>query len=187
VEEPTWVPAYIYGLNNTGLEDISEGRFPRYRRWRLEATEPVTQGSFLFALSPRGGQVRYAEGAILLPDSGGIRLGYGDLKALGVECKCECVMWDETTGRLTAMGLRSLQHGDEQLTFDTPVDVEYSTITGEGSIYAQGTPPPGVCVGFEVAPWVEVGDAGWKTHNRNRAPFRKAQDKDKAGKVRGEA
>ncbi len=28
LEEPTWVPAYIYGLNGTGREDISEGHFP---------------------------------------------------------------------------------------------------------------------------------------------------------------
>ena len=175
VEEPTWVPGYIYGLNNTGLEDISEGRFPRYRRWRLEATAPVAQGSFLFVLSPRLGQVRYAEGAILLPESGGIRLGYGVLKALGVECQCECIMWDETSGRLTAMGLRSLQHGNGALTFAMPVDVEYNTNTGEGAIYAQGTPRPGDSAGFELAPWAPVGDEGWKTHNRNRAPFRKAR------------
>jgi hypothetical protein len=35
VEEPAWVPGYIYGLNNTGQETLSDGRFPRYRRWRL--------------------------------------------------------------------------------------------------------------------------------------------------------
>jgi len=177
VEEPTWVPAYIYGLNNTGLEDISEGRFPRYRRWRLEVKEPVTQGSFLLALSPRPGQVRCAEGAILLPESGGIRLGYSALTALGVECKCECIMWDEVTGRLTAIGSRTLQHGNAQLTFAAPVDVEYSTITGEGTIYAQGTFQPKDSTGFELGPWAPVGDEGWKTHNNNRAPFWKAQDK----------
>jgi hypothetical protein len=177
VEEPAWVPAYIYGLNNTGLEDISEGRFPRYRRWRLEATGPVTQGSFLVALSPQHDLVRYGGGAILLPESGGIRLGSGLLKALGLACKCECLMWDEATGRLTAMGLRSLQQGNGQLVFDTPVDVEYSAITGEGAIYAQGTVPPGDRAGFELGPWVPVGDEGWKTHNRYRATLRKAQDK----------
>ena len=57
----------IYGLNNTGLEDIREGRFPRYRRWRLEAIEPVTQGSFLFALSPRRARCDMPR-ARLLPD-----------------------------------------------------------------------------------------------------------------------
>ena len=185
MEEPTWVPGYIYGLNNTGLEDIREGRFPRYRRWRLEAIEPVTQGSFLFALSPRRGQVRYAEGAVLLPESGGIRLGYGLLKALGVECECECLMWDEARGRLTAMGLRLLRHGNSRLSFATPVDVEYSTITGEGTIYAQGSLRPGDSTGFELRPWEPVGDEDWKTHNTNRAPFRKAHDK--AGKVGGRA
>jgi len=175
VEEPTWVPAYIYGLNNTGLEDISEGRFPRYRRWRLEATEPVTRGSFLVALSPRRGQVRYTAGGIQLPDCGGIRLGYGGFKELGVACECECLMWDGSTGRLTAMGLRFLRHGTGQLTFSTPVDVEYSAMTGEGAIYAQGSPVPEDRTGFDLGPWAPIGDEGWKTHNRNRASFRKAQ------------
>ena len=185
VEEPAWVPAYIYGLNNTGDEDISEGRFPRYRRWRLEATEPVKQGSFLFALSPRRGQVRYAEGAILLPEAGGIRLGYGALEAFGLHCDCECVMWDEGTRRITAIGLRSLRQGEGRLTFGTPVDVEYNTNTGEGSIYAQGTLLPGDSTGFELGPWAPVSDEGWKTHNKHRASFRKAADK--ARKMEGKA
>jgi hypothetical protein len=175
VEEPTWVPAYIYGLNNTGHEDISEGRFPRYRRWRLEATEPVAKCSFLVALSPRRGQVKLSEGTIMLPAGGGIRLGYGMLKALGVECECECLMWDEATQRLTAMGLRSLRHGNFQLTFAAPVDVEYNTTSGEGTLYAQGTPKPEQRTGFEVGPWASVGDEGWKTHNTNRASFMKDQ------------
>jgi hypothetical protein len=185
VEEPTWVPGYIYGLNNTGREDISEGRFPRYQRWRLEATETVTQGSFLVALSPRSGQVRYAEGAILLPEGGGIRLGYGALQALGVQCECECLMSDEGTRRITAMGLRSLRHGEAQLTFAAPVDVEYITNTGEGLIYAQGTQPFENRSGFELGLWLPVGNEGWKTHNRNRASFRKTEDK--ARKMEGKA
>jgi hypothetical protein len=177
VEEPAWVPAYIYGLNNTGLEDISEGRFPRYWRWRLEATEPVTQGSFLVALSPQSGQVRFAEDAVLLPEAGGVRFGYGTLKALGVECKCECLMWDETAGSCTVMGLRSLQHGDHKLTFANPVDVDYSVGAGEGVIYAQGTLPLHDSCGFALSDWCPVGDEGWKTHNTHRASFRKALDK----------
>ncbi len=185
VEEPTWVPGYIYGLNNTGQEDISEGRFPRYQRWRLEATEPVTQGSFLVALSPRRSQVRCAEGAILLPDGGGIRLGYGTLKALGVECECECLMWDEATRRLTAMGLRSLRHGNGHLTFAAPVDVEYSTDREEGAIYAQGTSNPEHRSGFELGAWTPVADESWKTHNRNRAWFGKARKN--SGKIEDEA
>jgi hypothetical protein len=175
VEEPTWVPAYIYGLNNTGHEDISDGRFPRYRRWRLEATEPVAKCSFLVALSPRRGQVKLSEGTIMLPAGAGIRLGYGMLKALGVECECECLMWDEATQRLTAMGLRSLRHGNFQLTFAAPVDVEYNTTSGEGTLYAQGAPKPEQRTGFEVGPWASVGDEGWKTHNTNRASFMKDQ------------
>ena len=45
---------------------------------------------FLFALSLRPSQVRYAE-AQFSRRSGGIRLGDGTLKALGVECECECL------------------------------------------------------------------------------------------------
>jgi hypothetical protein len=173
VEEPVWVPAYIYGLNNTGKEDISEGRFPRYRRWRLEATEPVTQGSFLVALSPQPGQVRYAEGAIFLPEAGGVQFGYGTLRALGVECKCECLMWDESDGRCTAIGLRSFQHGNDKLTFVTPVDVDYCVSAGEGVIYTQTVLPPEQSYGFELGDWCPVGDEGWKTHNTQWASFRK--------------
>ncbi len=174
VEEPTWVPAYIYGLNNTGLEDISEARYPRYQRWRLEATEPVAQGSFLFVLSPQRGQVRFAEGAIHLPEGGGIQLGYGVLRALGLEFECECLMWDQVTRRITAMGLRSLSHGDGRLAFAVPIDVEYSTDTGEGVLYAQGALLAVDSRGFEIGPWSPVGDERWKTHNNFRAPFRKA-------------
>jgi hypothetical protein len=185
VEEPTWVPGYIYGLNNTGQEDISEGRFPHYQRWRLEAPEPVTQGSFLVALSPRRDQVRYAEGAILLPEGGGIRFGYGALEALGVQCYCECLLWDEGTRRIRAMGARSLRHGLSELTFATPGDIEYSTSTGEGTIYAQGDLQPESAHGFQLGPWRPVADEGWKTHNRNRVSFFKVQDKP--GNVGGEA
>jgi hypothetical protein len=83
------------------------------------------------------------------------------------------------------MGLRSLRHGEGQLTFTMPVDVEYSTHTGEGLIYAQGTPPPENRSGFELGPWVPVGGEGWKTHNSNCASVRKAEDK--ARKMEGNA
>lgn len=177
IEEPTWVPAYIYGLNNTGREEISEGRFPRYRRWRLEATTPVTKGSFLFAASPRASDVRYADDAILLSNEGGIRFGLGDLEALGAKCNCECLMWDTRRGCITAIGLRSLLHGNCRLDFTTLVDLHYATDAGEGVIYAQRREAPEDARGFELAPWDPVGDEGWKTHNNYRASFRMLGDK----------
>jgi hypothetical protein len=129
--------------------------------------------------------VRYAGGAILLPEDGGMRLGYGVLKALGAECACECLLWDEAKRRLTAMGLRALRHGNGQLTFAAQVDVEYSTDTGEGAIYAQATQRPENSYGFALGPWGPVGDQGWKTHASYRAPFSKIQDRK--GKVEDEA
>jgi hypothetical protein len=177
VEEPTWVPAYIYGLNNTGREDFSEGRFPRYRRWRLEATEPVAESRFVLALSPERNQLRYSDGAVLLPGGAGIWLGSGTMRALGVECSCECLLWDEAARRITAIGLRSLSHGESKLSFASPVDVEYSTASGEGIAFAQGNRKPETIVGFSVAPWGPVGDDAWRTDSRHRASFKIAWDK----------
>lgn len=184
VEEPTWVPGYIYGLNNTGREDISEGRFPRYRRWRLEAPEPVTLGSFSFAISPRRDQVQYKDGAILLPEGGGIRLGSGDLAAFGVNCECECLLWDESTHSITAMGARSLRHQECQMLFDVAVDIEYNTETGEGTLYTQGNFQPAQVQGFSVEMCKPVGEESWKTHNSTRTLFRRTQDR--ATKLQGE-
>jgi hypothetical protein len=176
VEEPAWVPAYIYGLNNTGQEPISEGRFPRYQRWRLAAEGPVVQGSFLVAISPRRDQVQSAEGAILLPHGGGIRLGPDLRSALGVECECECLLWNETMHCVTAMGLRSLRHNAHQLAFEVPVDIEYNAVTGEGEIYAQGVLQPQHLSGFSIGPWRPVAEEGWKTHNSHRASFVKSDN-----------
>ncbi len=176
VEEPAWVPAYIYGLNNTGQEPLSEGRFPHYQRWRLAAAEPVAQGSFLLAISPRRDQVQYADGTIHLPHDGGIRLGSTALGVLGVECDCECLLWDEAVQCFTGMGLRSLRHNGHELTFDVPVDVEYNAVTGKGEIYAQGVLHPQPVHGFDVGPWTPVGEEGWKTHNSSRASFKKIEN-----------
>jgi hypothetical protein len=185
VEEPTWVPGYIYGLNNTGLEDISEGRFPRYRRWRLECTETVARGSFLVALSPRRGQVSWDEGRVLLPQGGFVRMGYGVLKALDVECECECLMWDESTGQMMAMGAGWLRHGEARLSFAAPVDIVYDADAGCGTVYAQGAMRPVDQLGFEFGKWGPAGDEGWKTHNKFRADFDKAEGK--TGKVEEQA
>jgi len=172
VEEPAWVPAYIYGLNNTGKEDIREGRFPRYRRWRLEATEPVTHGAFLVALSQRQEDVRQAEGAMLLPEGGGVRFGFGVLQALGLEVHCECVLWDATSGSIVALGALSLREEKSKLSFAAMIDISYSVKTREGTIYAPGPLSPEESSGFELDRFSPVGDEGWKTHNQYRASFR---------------
>lgn len=185
IEEPTWVPAYIYGLNNTGKEDISEGRFPRYRRWRLEAVAPIMQGSFLFAISPRRNQVRYDDHSILLPEGGGLRLAGRELRALDVVCECECLLWDEATLSITAMGLRSMLDGGGQIAFDLPVEMEYNTAIGRGTIYAQGNLQPRHLQGFSVGEWTPVGEDSWKTHNTARAVFQKT--KGSSTKLEGNA
>lgn len=174
VEEPSWVPGYIYGLNNTGQEDISEGRFPRYRRWRLEVAEPVVQGRFLIALGPRPGEIDYADGVVHLPQGGHLHFGDPNVAALGIECDCECLLWDEEAGKITAIGLLRLRHGSSELSFTLPVDVTYSAGDGTGTLYAQGTPDPEIALGFHFAPWTHIGEESWKTLNMHRASFAKA-------------
>lgn len=175
VQEPTWVPGYIYGLNHTGLEELSEGRFPRYRRWRLEACAPVTRGSFLMALSARPEQAEYVDDAVQLEGNGRIRFGPGSLVALGVDCDCECLLWDEGTGQLMAMGLRRLHHDGRELTFGIPVDVAYSTRERKGTLYAQGAHKPKTVSGFQLGPWGPIGEEHWKTLNTNCAVFIQSQ------------
>jgi len=174
VEEPTWVPGYIYGLNNTGLEEIRDGCFPHYRRWRLEATEPVVRGAFLFALSAKAGQVSSAGDAILLPGEGGVHFGHDIREALGVECACECLMWDGLTQRITAIGARSLVHGACRLRFSVPVDLEYCVDTERGVAFSQTELRPEVSDGFQSSAWAPVGDEGWKTYQRFRGLFKKS-------------
>lgn len=181
VEEPTWVPGYIYGLNNTGREDISEGRFPRYQRWRLEAVEPVAEGWFLLGVSPEPGQVKFNNGMVLLPGGGGARFGGGIVRALGVECECEWLLWNEESRQITAMGLRSLRHNGSELCFALPVDVEYGVASGAGTIYAPGYQRPAAAIGFEVGSWAAAGEDAWRTHNPYRAGFHKESAANREG------
>jgi hypothetical protein len=179
-EEPTWVPGYIYGLNNTGQEELSDGRFPRYQRWRLEAGEPVTHGSFLIALGPHSGEAEYHHGAVHLPRGGHIHLGDASAAVLGVECDCDCLLWDEEAQRLTAIGLRRLRHGSSELTFSPPVDMTYKPNEGNGTLYAQESADPTKTVGFQVLPWAPIGEESRKTLNTTRTVFTKLQTSNTA-------
>ena len=174
LEEPTWVPGYIYGLNNTGKEDISEGRFPRYRRWRLEADRPATQGSFLVALALRPGQVGFVDGVVQVPKRGRIQFGYAKLTALRVDCDCECLLWDEDTQRIVAMGVRRLCHGSSELRFRAPVDATYNTGNGTGTIYSQEPLTPERLDGFHIDTCTQLGKESWKTNNSHSMFFAKS-------------
>lgn len=174
VEEPTWVPGYIYGLNNTGKEEIGDGRFPRYRRWRLETGNPVASGSFLVGIGLRPGEITYADEAVVLPSRAGVRFGYGQLAALGVECTCECLMWDEETLQITAIGVQQMRHAQNHLNFTIPVDLSYDAGACRGVAYASGSFDPIDASGFCVDPWQPIGKQGWMTHNKICAAFERA-------------
>jgi hypothetical protein len=178
VEEPTWIPGYIYGLNYTGHEELKDGKFPHYTRWRLEALERVRAGELVIALSPdpqvAPRMANVAEGKILLPH-GGACLGQGTHTALGVTCDAECLLWDDETQRVTAIGATSLRHDARRLLFDAPVDLEYAVVSRAGQAFAASaskTHPEG----FNVAPWTDAGKDDSRTLGRLCANFSASPD-----------
>ena len=175
IEEPTWIPGYIYGLNYTGEENPQDGRFPHYGRWRLEVTERTESASFVFALALHADEVTFADGRIALPAGAAVQFGPGPLHALGVECGCECLLSDNTTHRLTALGLRSLRHGSTEFAFATPVDLTYAADAGTGVIYAGRETSATTCSRFLLCPWQPIGDEQWRTHNTWSAQFSRDQ------------
>jgi hypothetical protein len=171
-EEPTWVPGYIYGLNGTGKEDISEGHFPRYRRWRLEQEGRVTEGAFLLALSPHHEQAQWSNGQIALPAGGGVLMGPGSLKALGVEADCECLLWNPDPANVAALGATTLGHRGQTISFANPVDIDYDVKKGTATVFAQGKHAPLAKSGFIVSEWELAGDEAWRTHSPYRSKLR---------------
>ncbi len=114
---------------------------------------------------------KLAGGDVLLPE-GGVSLGFGTRNAMGVQCRCECLLWDESTQRVMAMGAVSLEHEGRSLVFSMPVDLEYSVDAGRGTAYSQSM-QPGAGEGFSLESWHPVGEEDWKTHATLRASFEK--------------
>ena len=163
------MPAYIYGLNGTGKEDISEGHFPRYRRWRLEHEGLVIGATFLLALSPHHEQAQWENGQISLPNGGGVLLGSGSHQALGVESDCECLLWNPDSARVSALGAKTFKHGAKAISFANPVDIDYNPAKGMATVFAQGRHLPTVKQGFEVSAWEPAADDAWRTHSPYRS------------------
>jgi hypothetical protein len=181
VEEPSWIPGYIYGLNYTGQEELKDGKFPHYTRWRLEALERARQGELVIALSPEPQTVKVAEETILIPN-GGVLLGQGKHMALGVTCACECLIWDEEAQRVTAIGATSLRLDAGQLHFKTSVDLEYAVTTRRGQAFAASAGSV-TTESFHITPWMDAGAEAAKTHGRLLANFH-ATDQSKGAQVR---
>lgn len=141
------MPGYIYGLNATGKEDIRDGKFPHYRRWRLEMPEPVATGAFLLALTGEADAVKLDGDQIVLPDQARAVLAGGTpVRTLGYECEAEAVLTDESAHRLVAIGARKVVAGSRRLEFAVPVDLELRE--GQGTIYSPAQDP-----GMQVRGW----------------------------------
>jgi hypothetical protein len=178
VEEPDWIPGYIYGLNYTGKEEMKDGVFPRYTRWRLEVLDRVFAGELVFAISPEPHTVNCSNGRILLPQAG-VCFGPGIYTGLGVTADCEGLLWEDNTGNVTAMGAIHLEHEGCRLQFALPVDLEYSVASRTGSAFATSS-----CAvsaeGFQFAPWSDTGAESAGTQARWRTEFRTAVETKQA-------
>jgi hypothetical protein len=127
IQEPPWIPGYIYGINDRKNTDPSKAKYPHYHRWRLEVGTPVTSGSFLCVLTTRPGTVTQKREQVSLPEKAWAKFPAGKVvNALGCQCVAEAVMVDETAGCIVLAGASSIVRGNRRLQFAIPVDVDFS-------------------------------------------------------------
>jgi hypothetical protein len=125
VEEPAWIPGYIYGLNGTPDQKISDAKFPHYRRWRLEAAEPVNSGAFLVALGTQPDTISIEREVVSFPgDAHVVLTDLRPARLLGCQCLAEAVLVDEPANTLLLIGARQLAVRGGTLGFSMPTDVE---------------------------------------------------------------
>ncbi|SEB49881.1 hypothetical protein SAMN05443244_0824 [Terriglobus roseus] len=153
-EEPAWIPGYIYGVNHTGQESLSDAQFPRYTRWRLEQQDRSTSGEMVYALSPRPDMLTILADSIQLP-GGGMQVGLGQHEIWDVRVRCECLLWDDATELITALGVSQLVHKGRSATFDPPIDLEYIVSRQQGRLFASTT-PQALLTGFVMGSWSEA-------------------------------
>jgi len=158
VEEPIWVPSYIYNINFTGKEDIKDSRHPHYQRWRLEVPEPVTDGTFLFAVSPEPKSITLAgKDVVALPQQATYYLaGNTPVSVLGCTCIAEAVIADEQAHTLTIIGARKIEADGFTLETVVPVDVllDLSGAVATGTIFAGSQSMLATTSGLQLAAWV---------------------------------
>ncbi|MBI4028237.1 MAG: hypothetical protein HY360_24845 [Verrucomicrobia bacterium] len=155
-EEPAWIPGYIYGINFTGKETFRDVRLPRFRRWRLEATQPVSSGAFLFALSAGADDVSWRENRICAPQGAWFCLGdQQPVRALNCECRAEAVLADENANKLVLIGARQIAGGNRKMEFAAPTDVELELGKKpvSGHLFASARDPVAQARGFRVGAW----------------------------------
>ena len=158
VEEPAWVPAYVYNINFTGKEDFKDSRHPHYQRWRLEATELVNSGAFLFTVNPTPNSVSLVkENVVALPQDATYYLAdNATVNALGCSIVAEAVIVDEQAHTLAILGARQVTGDNFALTSAIPVDIllDLSGTVARGAIFATGQTALTQTSGLQLAEWV---------------------------------
>jgi len=153
VEEPSWFPAYVYGLNGKAGQTIETARYPKLQRWRLELNDRVRSGHILFALMPDPEDLEFANGRVNLPEGASFFLG-GDIEHGNWHCTAEAVATDENS--IMALGVTRWNCGEREMTFRVPVDI--CTEGNSGVIYSPAKNPVLSASGFDIVATREVAN-----------------------------
>ncbi|RKP51403.1 hypothetical protein D7Z26_16545 [Cohnella endophytica] len=170
IEDPIWHPTYIYGLNGKDdKQDIRFGRFPHYKRWRLEYESQVREGDFLYAITSNPGEVAAEDGVISFKDNATFQVGnHRIIGQSGCEIQAEAVISEAENQRLTLLGTRAFRQGDRSLTFAIPVDIELELAEDgfRGTIFASTSRCLEAAAGTQVSEWQHV-----PFHARSHSPW----------------
>jgi hypothetical protein len=151
-EEPHWFPSYIYGVNSGAEEKREDARFPRLTRWRLEGQDRISQGQFVFALTPEPEMVSMQNDWMNL---GGTRYSLnpdGSIELPNGSCIAEAVIIDDNAKRSLLLGATTLNFQDAKIEFNIPVDIQFSfaDAVGQGNIYSPSAQPVLLTEGINI-------------------------------------
>lgn len=127
VEEASWFPNYIYGLNGGGNRQMEKARFPHYQRWRFALGEETAAGSLRYALHPKESlDVEFRDELMAMPNGEEIHLdGLRDRRIMECLCTAEAAVADINRHRLLLFGATSLTtSAGASLAFHMPVDLD---------------------------------------------------------------
>lgn len=150
IGEPTWIPAYIYGMNGEAGQSLTTARYPRLRRWRLELAERVQQGHIIFALSAERERVSLRGRQAHLPGDAVFHLD-GKASGSGWECEAEAVAHDKIANQVMGLGVTRWAAGGKEVVFCVPVDIRWDAKEQAGVIHSPTLEPVDRASGFQVA------------------------------------
>jgi len=157
VEEPLWIPGYIYGVNESGKPNgrLEDARYPKLQRWRLELKQRVQKGHILYALTSGNEDLAMESGRVGLLEGATYDLA-GEVTGERWSCSAEAVVQDRESGQVMAIGVSRWTAEKRQMTFRVPVDICCDLETMSGVIHSPGVDPIKAFSGFQIGAPAEV-------------------------------